>query len=93
MSTRKRPQQPQQPQTGAQPGATGSVADSPPGTKPKGHYWDRLARAEGDKAALGELLDELELHGYDRGGQIMTETLAAFNEAGGTSGRRRSRGK
>jgi hypothetical protein len=86
MSTRQ-----QQPQPGTT--ATGSVG---PGTgPPKGHYWDRLkeAKAKGDKAALGELLDELEIHGYDRGGQIMTATLAAFNEAGGTSGRRRSRGR
>lgn len=68
----------------------GSVTDGDGTNVPSGHYWDRLEAAKSDKAELGKLLDELELHGYGRSGQIYTATLAAYNEAGG---KKRSHGE
>lgn len=67
--------------------AKGSVQNST--AAPSGYYWDRLKGAGKDQKKLGELLDELDTHGYARGGQIHTAVTEAYRAAGGKTGRNR----
>jgi hypothetical protein len=69
--------------------AAGSVGQ---GSAPSGYYWDRLADAAGDRDKLDALADELDTHGYTRGGQLMTAVLAAYDETGAKRARAGRRG-
>lgn len=59
------------------------TASTGPGGEPSGFYWDRLRAAQNDAAALDELADELERHGYAADGQIRRAVADARQALGG----------
>lgn len=76
-----------------EPGGNHGTGTVTAGTgRPGGYLWDKLAEAGADRKALDELLDELDAHGYARGGQLYTATLAAYNSTGGKRQRRLKEG-